>query len=133
MHLALKIIGTPQLQLDRVPVTASRRAVVALLAYLAVSDMEHPKLRHSRESLAALLWTDHDLVKALANLRHTLWEVTQFIGDGWIIAEHDTIYLNPYADLTLDVAQFRSFFDQASQQSDPTRRIPLLEEVTKLY
>ena len=95
MHLSVQLIGTPQFQLEHVPVTASRRAVVALLAYLAFSNMEHPELRYSRESLANLLWTDYDQAKALANLRHTLWEVAQFIGDGWVIPEHESIYLNP--------------------------------------
>ena len=133
MRLVTQLIGTPQFQLNDRPVTASRRAVIALLAYLAVRDTEHPGHRHSRESLAALLWTDYDQAKALANLRHTLWEVTQFIGDGWIIAEHEAVYLNQDADLTLDVAQFRSLLDQASQQTEPALRTPLLEPAAKLY
>ena len=51
MHLALQLPGTPQFQLDDVPVTASRRAGVALIAYLTVTDFEHPGRRSSRESL----------------------------------------------------------------------------------
>ena len=133
MRLVVHLIGTPPFQLNDRPVTASRRAVIALLAYLAVRDTEHPAHRHPRESLAALLWTDYDQAKALANLRHTLWEVTQFIGDGWIIAEHEAIYLNQDADLTLDAAQFRSLLDRASQQTDPALRTPLLEAAAKLY
>ena len=133
MQLAIQLIGTPQFQLDHVPITPSRRAVVALLAYLVVSDMGHPEQRYSREALASLLWTDYDQAKALANLRHTLWEVTQFIGDGWVIAEHETVYLNPKADIKLDVAQFRSLLRQAATQSDPTLRVPLLVDATRLY
>jgi hypothetical protein len=34
----------------------------------SVGSMEHPEQRYSRESLAALFWTDHDLVKGLADL-----------------------------------------------------------------
>lgn len=133
MRLTLELLGPPQLQLDNRPVTTSRRAVIALLAYLAVGDMNHPKQRHTRESLSALLWPNYDQSKALANLRHILWEVTQFIGDSWIITEHETIYLNPNADFTLDVAQFRSLLGQVSQQADPAHRIPLLVESSKLY
>jgi predicted ATPase/DNA-binding SARP family transcriptional activator len=133
MRLSLELMGVPQLQLNNVPITASRRAVVALLAYLAVSEIAHPHQRHTRESLSALLWTDYDHGRALTNLRHTLWEVTQFIGENWIVAEHESIYLNPSADLTVDVAQFRSLFIQASQQPYPAIRIPLLVPAARLY
>ena len=133
MQLAIQLIGTPQFQLDQVPVTASRRAVVALLAYLAVSDLEHPGQRYTRESLAVLLWTDYEPAKALGNLRHTLWEVTKFIGDGWILAEHETVYLHPQANIILDVARFRSLWSQANQQASSAQRIPLLEEAVRLY
>ncbi len=133
MSLAIQFLGSPQFQLDDVPVTASRRAVVALLAYLTVTAVEHPGQRFSRDSLAELFWTDYDLAKGLANLRHTLWEVTQFIGDGWVIAEHEAITLNPKAEVNLDVGQFRALLAQASRQSEPTLRVPLLAEAVKLY
>jgi predicted ATPase/DNA-binding SARP family transcriptional activator len=133
MHLTIHLLGTPQFQLDDVPVAASRRAVVALMAYLAVTDLEHPGQRSSRDSLAELFWTDYDPAKGLANLRHTLWEVTQFIGEGWVIAEHESVFLNPRAALTLDVAQFRSLGGQVVQQLDPALRIPLLVDASKLY
>ena len=133
MHLAIQLIGTPQFQLDRMPITASRRAVVALLAYLAVRDLEHPGQRYARESLAALLWSDYEPVKALSNLRHTLWEVNRFIGEGWVLTEHETIYLNFQAGVALDVEQFRSLLEQAAHDSDPARRIPLLADASRLY
>lgn len=133
MQLAIQLIGTPQFQLDHVPITAGRRVVAALLAYLAVSGLEHPGQRFGREALAALFWTDYDPAKALANLRHTLWEVAQFIGEGWVNTDHETVYLKPDADLSLDVAQFRSLLEQASAQSDPALRIPLLRQAAKLY
>src|SRR5688572_29955860 len=133
MHLAIQLIGAPQFQLDHIPVTAGRRAVVALLAYLAVRDGVHPNPRYSREALAALLWAEYEGAKALSNLRHTLWEVTQFIGEGWVIAEHEAIFLNPRADITLDVAQFRSLLRQAATQPDPAQRIRLLADASSLY
>ena len=133
MQLEIQLIGTPQFQLDHTPLTASRRAVVALLAYLAVRAMEHSGERHSREALAALLWTDYEQAKALANLRHTLWEVGQFIGEGWVITEHESIFLNPKADIALDVAQFRSLLQQAASQQNPAQRIPMLMDAINLY
>jgi predicted ATPase/DNA-binding SARP family transcriptional activator len=133
MRLALELIGPPQLRLEDVPVTTSRRAVVALLAYLAVSEIDHPQQRHTRESLSALLWSDYDQSKALTNLRHTLWEVTQSLGDGWILADHETLSLNPAADLTLDVKEFQSLWMEASQESEPGPRISMLVAAIRLY
>ncbi len=43
------------------------------------------------------------------------------------------VYLNPQAEIELDVAQFRSLLSQASQTSTSALRIPLLEEAAKLY
>ena len=133
MQLAIQLIGTPQFQRDRVPITAGRRVVAALLAYLAVSGLEHPGQRFGREALASLFWTDYEPARALANLRHTLWEVGQFIGEGWVNTEHETVYLKPDADLSLDVAHFRSLLAQASAQPDPAVRIPSLVQAAKLY
>lgn len=133
MPLAIQLLGPPQFQLDGVPVTAGRRAVVALLAYLSVTEMEHAGQRTARDSLAELLWTDYDPVKGLSNLRHTLWEVTRFIGEGWVLAGHETISLNPQADVVLDVALFRSLLGQAAKQTTPALRIPTLEEAADLY
>ena len=121
MRLSLEFLGPPQLQLDEKPVTANRRAVVALLAYLTVNDLAHQHQRYPRESLGALLWTDYDPSRALANLRHTLWEVSRLIGDGWIVADHEALYLNPRADLSLDVAHFRSLFRQVARQPGELR------------
>lgn len=133
MPLGIQLLGPPQIQLEGAPVTAGRRAVVALLSYLSVTEIEHPGQRSSRDSLAELLWTDYDPVKGLANLRHTLWEVTKFIGEGWVIASHEAISMNPKADLTLDVAGFQSLLRQAAGRPAPALRIPLLAEAAKLY
>jgi predicted ATPase len=43
------------------------------------------------------------------------------------------IYLKPKADLILDVARFRSFATQASEQADPALRSGLLEAAVQLY
>jgi predicted ATPase/DNA-binding SARP family transcriptional activator len=133
MNLAIQLLGTPQFQLDHVPITASRRAVAALLAYLAASDLEQPGQRYTRESLAVLLWSDYEPAKALGNLRHTLWEVAQFIGEGWILAEHETVYLNSQAEIILDIARFRSLLRQAEGESDAGQRISLLRDAAGLY
>ncbi len=134
-RLALYLLGPPQLFLDNAPITAERRKVIALLAYLAIERGQRP-----RELLSALLWPDYDQSKAFTNLRHTLWEIQRYIGEGWLITDRGTIGLNENADpsqgpgqVWLDVRQFESLLAQSRAQNDISLRIPLLVECTKLY
>lgn len=134
-RLALCFLGPPQLYLDNASSIAERRKAVALLAYLAIE-----RGQHRRESLSALLWPDYDQRKAFTNLRHTLWEIQQSIGEGWLITDHERIGLNEEADpstgsgqVWLDVRQFESLLAQSRAQNDVPLRIPLLVESTKLY
>src|SRR5262245_2734459 len=105
MHLALHLLGPPQLDLDNTPAPIDRRKTLALLAYLALNQGPH-----TRDFLSALLWPEYDQTKAFTNLRHTLWETQQTIGAGWIVADRETIALNADASagriLWLDVASF---------------------------
>lgn len=108
LRLALHFLGSPQLYLDHEPVTVDRRKAVAFLVYLAVEGG-----KHTRDSLSALLWPDYDQSKAFTNLHHTLWEVQQVIGEGWIIADRKTIGLHEEADVSLDVREFESLLAQS--------------------
>ena len=126
--LALNLLGPPQLYLNDEPVTASRRKAMALLAYLAVNGN-----RQTRDSLSALLWPDFDQSRAFTNLRHTLWEVQQSIGEGWIRAEREAIELNSDSEIYVDVSEFESLLAQSRAQSEATLRTPLLSDAVKLY
>src|SRR5688572_25188165 len=103
LRLALHFLGPPQIYLNHEPVTADRRKAVALLAYLAVNGG-----KQTRDSLSALLWPDYDQSKAFTNLRHTLWETQQAIGEGWIIADRETVGLDTEVDISVDVHQFEA-------------------------
>src|SRR5689334_9954538 len=127
-QLALHFLGPPQLFLNHEPITTSRRKATALLAYLAVDGR-----RQTRDSLSALLWPDYDQARAFTNLRHTLWEVQQSIGAGWIFAERETIELNPDVDLSVDVRRFESLLAQSRDQGDAAVRVPLLSDAVQLY
>lgn len=85
-RLTLRLFGPPRLELDGAPVETDRRKALALLAYLAVT-----KQSHSREALAALFWPDYDQSRAYAYLRCTLWEINQAVGEGWVLADRETV------------------------------------------
>jgi DNA-binding SARP family transcriptional activator len=131
--LALEFLGLPQVHLDDTPIATDRRKAIALLAYLAVSDIGRARQRYSRESLSALLWPDYEQAKAFSNLRRTIWEVHQALGEGWLIAEREVVRLNEEAQIDLDVAHFQDLISQGRQQTDTALRIPLLADAAKLY
>jgi DNA-binding SARP family transcriptional activator len=131
--LVLQFLGLPQLYLDNKPIATDRRKAIALLAYLAVNDIGSAPQRYSRETLSALLWPDYEQAKAFSNLRRTIWEVHQAIGEGRLIADRETVYLNSDAEIDLDVARFQGLLPESHSNNDPALRIPLLVEATKLY
>ncbi len=126
-RLALYFLGSPELYLDSEPISARRRKAIALLAYLAIE-----RGQHRRESLSTLLWPDYDQSKAFTNLRHTLWEIQQSIGDSWLTSNREKIGLKE-KDVWLDLRQFESLLAQSRAQHDASLRVPLLVEATKLY
>ena len=132
-RLVLQFLGLPQLHLDNQPIATDRRKAIALLAYLAVNDLDHGSQRYSRESLSALLWPDYEQAKAFSNLRRTIWEVHQALGEGWLIAERETVCFNPETEIDLDVARFQYLLSQSKQQEEGEHRIPLLVEAAQLY
>ena len=127
-QLTLHFLGPPQIYLNHEPVTADRRKAVALLAYLAVIGG-----KQTRDSLSALLWPDYDQSKAFTNLRHALWETQQTIGEGWIVANRETIGLDTNADIAVDVHEFESLIAESRTEDDIPLRISLLAEAVKLY
>jgi non-specific serine/threonine protein kinase len=138
-RLALHLLGPPGLELNNAPIIADRRKTLALLAYLAVN-----RWQHHRDHISTLLWPDYDQSRAYTNLRHILWEVQQAIGEGWVVANRDTIRLiadddhsssEPGRVVWMDVARFKSLITQsrAHTQRDVSLRISLLSDAVKLY
>ncbi len=133
MRLALQLLGSPQLHLGDKLVVTDRRKAVALIAYLAVNSIGQPSQRYSREFLSTLLWSDYGQSKAFTNLRRTIWEIHQALGEGWLLAERESVQLNPGGEMDLDVACFRDLLSRSHQQTEPALRLPILLEAVNLY
>jgi formylglycine-generating enzyme required for sulfatase activity len=133
IHLVLQFLGSPQLFLNDQPIATDRRKAIALLAYLAINDLGRPPQRYSREALSALLWPDYEQAKAYSNLRRTIWEIRQVIGENWLSADRETVYLNAGVEIDLDVARFQDLLFKSSQQKNADLRIPILVDAIKLY
>jgi DNA-binding SARP family transcriptional activator len=136
-QLALYLLGPPRLELNGEPIHIGRRKALALFAYLVVSrsDRSH---RHSRDSLATLLWPEHDQANARGELRRSLSVLKKILGTEWLIADRETIGLNPDASLWLDVDRFLSLMPAWRGHGHPEsdvcpRCLPPLTEAVELY
>jgi DNA-binding SARP family transcriptional activator/Tfp pilus assembly protein PilF len=104
-RLEIRLLGTPRVELDSIPVEFDTRKATALLAYLAVTQE-----RCARDTLAALLWPDYDQTRARAALRRTLSTLNQALsreGDHWLDIDREAVSLRLESGFTLDVSQFR--------------------------
>ena len=73
--LNVSLLGPPRVEVDGVPISVDTRKATALLAYLATTEQ-----RHGRDTLADLLWPDHDRVHGRGALRRTLSVLNRALG-----------------------------------------------------
>jgi len=131
--LILQFLGLPQIHLDNQPIVTDRRKAIALLAYVTVNDLGNPPQKYSRAILSALLWPDYEQAKAFSNLRRTILEIRQSIGENWLITSRETVQLNMNAEIDLDITRFHDLLSQAHRQLDIPLRISLLADTVRLY
>jgi DNA-binding SARP family transcriptional activator/predicted ATPase len=131
-HLSLSLLGPFHATLDGDPIVGfESNKARALLAYLAV---EAGRMHH-REHLADLLWPAFPGRGALSNLRYTLSNLRQAIGDRqarppYLIVTRDTILFNVDSDYSLDVATFRELVEP---KAAGPQEIDRLERALALY
>ncbi len=101
-RLRIFLLGPPRILHNEKPVILKRRKALALLAYLAVS-----RRRHSRDTLAALLWPDTRPGRSYANLRNLIWILRQNGISDWLEVRHETMGVRSEARFWLDVAEFQ--------------------------
>lgn len=116
MHLALTCFGPFQAALAGKVLTDFRSGRVQnLLIYLALEGSLPNARPHSRTTLATLLWPDEPERAAKQNLRQTLYQLRQLLGEASTPADqaapflritNDTVQWNPAADYSLDVVHF---------------------------
>jgi DNA-binding SARP family transcriptional activator len=93
-HLALYLLGPPRIELNGERIQISRRKVVALLAYLAVTGTPH-----SRDALATLLWPERSQSRARAYLRRALSELNRTLSEGFLTIDRETAGFSPICSI----------------------------------
>jgi DNA-binding SARP family transcriptional activator/Tfp pilus assembly protein PilF len=144
-RLTIRLLGSFEPSLRSEPVSRFETDKDrALLAYLAVEDQRS----HRREALAEMLWPGRPRGAARANLRHSLRNVRQVIGDRtpsgdrsrsgepdipppFVLATRDTIQLNPEARIWVDTAAFLQLLEGNASNAAPT--VSQLEGAVRLY
>lgn len=114
-RLALYLFGPPRMERDGRLITTDTRKAIALLAYLAVT-----RQRHSRDTLATLLWPEYDQTHARATLRRTLSTLNKALAGPWLQIDRDTISLNRQNDFWLDVDEFHTLLEQCRTHQHPS-------------
>lgn len=101
-RLNLFLLGAPRVELDGKPIDLSRRKVLAILIYLAVTRQPQ-----RRDTLATLFWPESGQEAARASLRRELFTLTSALGEGWIESDREGVALADNAPISLDVTAFR--------------------------
>lgn len=129
-RLAVFLFGPPRIELNGKPVKLSRHKALALFVYLITTQQ-----RSSRNTLATLLWPNHDQSRARAALRRVLVDLNEAGLGPWLRTERETIELATDEALWSDVGRFHDCLSQClAAQSDPDQIcIPLLTEASHLY
>lgn len=103
-----------------------------LFAYLLL-NRGHP---HARQVLAGVLWPERTNEKSMKFLRHALWQLQMVLDCDVLQVETERLYLNPDADLWLDVREFERacvhLHGIPAEQLDG-QRAHILREALKLY
>lgn len=109
-ELRLYLLGTFRLERDKREIILPRRKLQALLAYLAL----YPE-PHAREKLAALFWGDASDDAARSSLRNEISTLRRLVAPDLVLADRETIQLNPDAQLWTDA---KAIFDFRFSSAD---------------
>lgn len=128
----LFLLGSPRIEYEGVPVEVDTRKAIALLAYLAITQQYH-----SRDTLAALLWPEHNETQARAVLRRTLSSLARAREEGWLDVGRQSIGLNR-SKVWVDVGHFMNLLAECQTHGHPeaqecTACLSPLTEAASLY
>jgi DNA-binding SARP family transcriptional activator len=111
-------------------VEVDTRKAIALVAYLAIEDQAF-----RRDSLAGLLWPEHDSNQARGALRRTLSTLKKAMGGEGLVADRAAVGLAPDS-VSTDALTFEALIDQSSspyEAGDCDAALSLLERALALY
>jgi predicted ATPase/DNA-binding SARP family transcriptional activator len=106
ISLCLHLLGVFRIERDTCPIALPTRKVESLLAYVALFPQEH-----AREKLAALFWGDSTDEQARHSLRTALATLRNKLGEDLLLADRETVRLNPEQPVWVDALEFQRMVD----------------------
>jgi DNA-binding SARP family transcriptional activator/tetratricopeptide (TPR) repeat protein len=130
---ALYLLGPVRLEYAGAPAEVDTRKALALFAYLALEPRPH-----TRDSLAALLWPEHDQSHARGTLRRTLSVLNHAIGGELLAATRETLDIRQRDRLWVDVDAFSAHLAACAGHDHPEdavcpRCVEPLRQAVALY
>ncbi|MBI4790839.1 MAG: hypothetical protein HY782_27735 [Chloroflexi bacterium] len=95
--LRVYLLGALRIERNAQPIRLPTRKVESLLVYLILHPEPHP-----REKLAALLWGDSSDELARRSLRTALTTLRKALGDDILLADRETVQVNPDRSVWFD-------------------------------
>jgi len=124
--LKLYLLGLFRVESERGPLPVPARKDQSLLTYLAL----HPQPSgHTREKLAALLWGDSPDAQARGSLRTALKNLRQHLDTQLLLADRETVQINPAFPLWVDAREFEAQVSSAPQSAIALYRGELLADL----
>src|SRR6266508_62390 len=124
--LKLYLLGLFRVESTQGPLPVPARKDQSLLAYLVL----HPEPSgHTREKLAALLWGDSPDAQARSSLRTALKNLRQHLGTHLLLADRETIQINPASPLWVDAREFEEQMSSAPESAIALYRGDLLTDL----
>lgn len=105
----IKLLGSPQIYCDGVPIKVSRKRVRALLFYLVVQQSV------PRSRLAYIFWPDRDPTVANNNLNIHISYLKNALGESVITSDADFISINPA--IASDVQRFDALAGEKDEEA----------------
>jgi len=116
--LHMHLLGPPLLEREGASLRINRRRALGFVIYLAVTGEAH-----HREHLAAFFWPEKSTSHAHADLRRTLYQVNQALGDDWLQVEGEMLRFLRNGDLWMDVEDFHQILAASRSHCDGVDRI----------
>ncbi|HZC07668.1 MAG TPA: AAA family ATPase [Ktedonobacterales bacterium] len=130
-ELVIWSLGTPSIEYQGSAIKVDTRKATALLIYLAIEAQPR-----SRDTIAALLWPEHDQTRARAALRRTLSVLNKALGGNYLSIERDRLSLAGPTPLWVDALEFHRLLAQRRTHDHPEKEVcasclePLQKAVT---
>lgn len=116
-QIHIYLFGHFQIERGSKPVHIPTRKTELLLAYLILNPA-----KHAREKLAALFWGDSSDTEARNSLRNSLALLNKQLGPDLILADRQTVEINPACPLWVDAltleSQASNFLDALTPDAD---------------